>query len=214
MIVRALDQPWLTYRLARFGELEITVFICEGTIAMHRHIEQDELFLVYDGEMVVQTEREDVELCREEMVRIPKGTAHQSRSKQRATVVLFRVSDDLVLHRNGRWRMFRPSTDSSLEKVNLDKHYAELKGPYAPAEVGAYEGWRLWLSRCAGTGPTVPASPAVTPLLVMRGQVTVRPARGGALSARKGDVVVIPADTSYHLETDTAAVLLTLVPGI
>ncbi len=209
-VARDLQRPWLTHPVARFGDLELDVYICQGTLAMHRHIEQDELFMVYEGNMLLGSDRGDVALRPEEMVVVPKGTAHQSSSVLPATVILLRVADDLSMRRNGQWRLFSTGRDSGLEKINLGAVYMGLSIPYQPALVTRYEGWALRLIRCAGEGPPAAASPYGAVLLVMRGMLAVQPVGGEMMPARRGDVVMVPPRMAYRLVTDTAAMALAI----
>ncbi|MBN1284342.1 MAG: hypothetical protein JXB47_02990 [Anaerolineae bacterium] len=211
-IARALGRPWLTYQIARFGDLELDVYICQGALAMHRHPAYDELFLVYDGRVLLGSERGDLDMRAEELAVVAKGTAHQTSSAQPAIIALLRVADTVFLRRDGRWRMFASDADPPPEKVNLGALYTGLQQAYHPVQAARYEGWWLQLARCAGAGPSHTASPFGTPLLVMRGSVTVRTS-DEVLPAQAGDVVIASPGVEYYLETPGAAMVTWLEPG-
>lgn len=212
VIARALSRPWLTYQLARFGDLELDVYICQGVIGMHRHPAYDELFLVYEGRMLLGSERGDIDMRADELTVVPKGMAHQSSSAQPATMILLRVADSVFLRREGSWRLFATDADPRPEKLNLGALYRGLQTPYRSIQVASYEGWWLRLMRCAGEGSLSTASRFGTPILVMRGSVNVH-AGDEILQAGSGDFVLIGAGTEYRLETNSAAMVLWMEPS-
>ncbi len=210
-LAKVLDMPWVTYRVGQVGELAVDMFICEGTIAMHRHLNEDELFLVYDGAILLSTERGDVALRAEEFLVVPKGTAHQSSAFFPATVVLLRPATDMT-RKNGQWRLFATPQDPPLEKINLGALYMGLGAPYTPLKAATFVGWNLWLMRCDGVGPTRAAPAGGVPMLVMRGVAAVFTDDGLAVPVQRGDVLTIPPGAVYHVETDTAAMVVWLEP--
>jgi mannose-6-phosphate isomerase-like protein (cupin superfamily) len=63
--------------------------IFEGDFPWHQHIEQDEFFLVLDGEFTLDLEgRDSVVLKRHEGFTVPKGTMHRPRAAQRSVVLM------------------------------------------------------------------------------------------------------------------------------
>mgnify|MGYP005845259983 CR=1 FL=1 len=210
-LAKTLGEPWVTYRVGRFGNLALDMFICQGTVAMHRHLDEDELFLVYEGSMLLSSERGDLMLRTEELVVVPRGTAHQSSAFFPTTVLLLRLLG-APMRRNGHGRLFAVPSGAALEKVNLGALYLGLGAPYQPIRAVTFEGWALWLMRCAGAGPTRSAPQQGMPLLVLRGVLAVLTDDGQALPAQRGDVLAIPPGTSYHLETDTASMAAWLEP--
>ncbi len=47
-----------------------------GEIAWHKHDDQDELFIVYNGHLTIQLRNQNIELYANEMLVVPKGTEH------------------------------------------------------------------------------------------------------------------------------------------
>lgn len=208
-LARALRLPWVTYRVGQFVDLAVDMFICQGSIAMHRHPDEDELFLVYEGTILLGSERGDVTLRAEEAAVVPKGLAHQSSAFLPAVVLLLRRAGD-AKRSNGHWRLFATTDDPLLQKVNLGALYTGLNAPYRPVKALTFMGWDLWLMRCIGVGPTRAAPPGGIPLVVMRGVIGVFTEGGQALPARPGDVVTIPPGVAHRLETDAAAMVVWL----
>ncbi|MCZ7545001.1 MAG: hypothetical protein M5R40_16415 [Anaerolineae bacterium] len=210
-LAKALDTPWVTYRMGAFADLAVDLYICEGTMAMHRHLHEDELFLVYDGSIVLGTERGDLTLRTEELMIVPKGTAHYSSAFFPATVVLLRPAGD-ALRKNGQWRLFAIEKDPPLEKVNLGALYSGLDAPYQPVQATRFAGWGLWVMRCAGVGPNQTAPESGTPLLILRGVALLLTEANQAMPLRRGDLLAIPPGVRYHLEADAAAMAVWLAP--
>jgi len=73
-----LDQPFRVVPLASVGDLAISVFVCQGQVNWHRHLDEDELFLVHEGVVAVDTERGRLTLHSEELAVVPKGVGHRS----------------------------------------------------------------------------------------------------------------------------------------
>ncbi len=47
-----------------------------GEINWHKHDDQDELFILYKGHLTIQLQEKNIELFKDEMFIVPKGTAH------------------------------------------------------------------------------------------------------------------------------------------
>ena len=44
-----LSKPFTMIDLVQIDDLMLSIFLCQGTLPMHRHVDQDELFLVHSG---------------------------------------------------------------------------------------------------------------------------------------------------------------------
>jgi mannose-6-phosphate isomerase-like protein (cupin superfamily) len=63
--------------------------IFKGEFPWHKHDEQDEFFLVLDGEMYMDTETAgSVHLERNQGFTVPKGTMHRPRSPEKSVVLM------------------------------------------------------------------------------------------------------------------------------
>ena len=63
--------------------------IFEGDFPWHKHVNQDEFFLVLDGEISLDVEGLGaVVLRRHQGFTVPKGTMHRPRSPQRSVVLM------------------------------------------------------------------------------------------------------------------------------
>ena len=61
----------------------------EGEYHWHKHKNEDELFLVFRGNIKIQTEKGDIILGQGEGVKIPKGLEHRPTSIESSIVLMF-----------------------------------------------------------------------------------------------------------------------------
>src|SRR5258706_12266589 len=85
-----IEQPFRVVQLATIGDLALSVYVCQGQVNWHRHLDEDELFLVHEGVVALDTERGRLTLHSEELAGVPKGGGHRSGSPLRSVVVLVR----------------------------------------------------------------------------------------------------------------------------
>lgn len=85
----AANVPWFNQTLTTVNDAVVRVGIFEGEFPWHKHADQDEFFLVLDGEIFLDVEGEEqVRLRRHQGYTVPKGVVHRPRSPQRSTVLM------------------------------------------------------------------------------------------------------------------------------
>ncbi len=85
----ATRQPWFNETLTTVDDAVVRLGIFEGEFPWHKHDDQDEFFLVLDGELYMDTEgREPVRLERHQGFTVPKGMMHRPRSPERSVVLM------------------------------------------------------------------------------------------------------------------------------
>jgi len=85
----AANAPWFNQTLTTVNEAVVRLGIFQGEFPWHKHVDQDEFFLVLDGEIVLDVEGHDaVVLHRHEGFTVPKGTMHRPRSPERSVVLM------------------------------------------------------------------------------------------------------------------------------
>ena len=85
----AANKPWFNQTLTTVNEAVVRLGIFHGTFPWHKHADQDEFFLVLDGEITLEVEgREPVQLGRHQGFTVPKGIMHRPRAPQRSTVLM------------------------------------------------------------------------------------------------------------------------------
>jgi mannose-6-phosphate isomerase-like protein (cupin superfamily) len=90
---KELDQPWSPIEVARVNDQVIRMSFVKGEYHWHKHTNEDELFYVYRGKIVIQLkDQKDVVLQEGEMVVIPKGVEHCPKSIEPSYVLVFEPS--------------------------------------------------------------------------------------------------------------------------
>jgi mannose-6-phosphate isomerase-like protein (cupin superfamily) len=85
----ATHQPWFNQTLTTVNDAVVRLGIFKGEFPWHKHDDQDEFFLVLDGELYMDAEgREPVLLQRNQGFTVPKGTMHRPRSPEKSVVLM------------------------------------------------------------------------------------------------------------------------------
>ena len=85
----AAHEPWFNQTLTTVNDAVVRLGILEGEFHWHKHDDQDEFFLVLDGELLIDLEdRETVVLRRHHGYTVPKGVSHRTRAPQRTAVLM------------------------------------------------------------------------------------------------------------------------------
>jgi mannose-6-phosphate isomerase-like protein (cupin superfamily) len=203
-----LDRPFNVSPLAAVADLSISLFICQGQVAWHRHLDEDELFLVHEGVVGLDTERGRLTLHSEELVVVPKGVAHRSGSQLRSIVVLIRPA--VLSDRKNGHRRYALDTDPPLEKVRLARVQAMLAAPYQAITVAQVEDFELLLMSVVGAGPRSVAAEHSALWLALRGRVALETDSAETTYLEAGELLSVPRGTAYQFTSETPGVLLTL----
>jgi mannose-6-phosphate isomerase-like protein (cupin superfamily) len=76
-IVRTNTDKWFNQSLCEVNSSVLRLGIFEGEYHMHKHENDDEVFFVLEGAIVLETEKGNFELGQYEGVCVPKGTMHR-----------------------------------------------------------------------------------------------------------------------------------------
>ena len=88
-------QNWFSENIARFNNNSVRLRAMESCEApWHSHEETDELFLVIDGSIVMDTEQESVIVGKNQLFVIPRGIKHRSRVEGKATLLVIDSIDN------------------------------------------------------------------------------------------------------------------------
>jgi mannose-6-phosphate isomerase-like protein (cupin superfamily) len=83
------NAPWFNQTLTTVNDAVVRLGIFEGEFPWHKHTDQDEFFLVLEGEMTLDVaDHESVHLRRYEGFTVPKNVLHRPRSPQRSVVLM------------------------------------------------------------------------------------------------------------------------------
>jgi mannose-6-phosphate isomerase-like protein (cupin superfamily) len=85
----AAHQPWFNETLVSVNDAVIRLGVVDGDFHWHKHDDQDEFFLVLDGELLIDIEGADtVTLTQHQACSVPKGVVHRTRATRRTTIVM------------------------------------------------------------------------------------------------------------------------------
>ncbi len=207
-VANSLRQPFHLRPIAALDHLAISLYICQGQVDWHKHLDEDELFLVQEGVITLESDRGKVTLHAEELVVVPKGAYHRSSSALRSTVLLIRPAV-MSERRNGHRHLYTTPDDPVLEKVRLAQASGTLSAPYQLTTLAHVEDYDLLLATAHGRSPEMCAPDVGALWLVGRGAVQIE-TEVKTLTLGDGDLTIIPPDTRYTMTAPNPAWLLTL----
>lgn len=87
-IVKNCTDKWFNQSLCLVNSSVFRMGIFEGEYHLHKHDNDDELFFVIDGSIILETEKGNFELKQYEGVCVPKGIMHRPIAKNKAVVLM------------------------------------------------------------------------------------------------------------------------------
>jgi mannose-6-phosphate isomerase-like protein (cupin superfamily) len=85
----AAHEPWFNQTLTRVNESVVRLGVLQGDFHWHKHDDEDEFFLVLDGELVIELEGSDtVRLKSHQGFTVPRGVMHKTSAPVRTTIVM------------------------------------------------------------------------------------------------------------------------------
>ena len=206
---RQLFEPYTGAEIAMVDDFGLSVFLCQGTIAWHRHIDEDEMFLVYTGAMTIDSEMSPVFLRAGELTVIPKGVRHRSSSLTRTEVIIFQQRL-LADRQNGHRRLYAVDEEGALSKVNVYATALDIPRPFVPHRIVQVGDFDVNLTVCVGTSGERLNMRWATLLLCQQGDIIVDTSLG-EVQLYVGDTVVIPPGVSFSVSAEKRALLLELL---
>ena len=83
-------KPWSPIDITRTNDQVVRMALLEGEFHWHKHTNEDELFYVFKGEIIIQLKNQpNIKLSEGEMVVITKGIEHCPKSSEPSYVLLF-----------------------------------------------------------------------------------------------------------------------------
>jgi mannose-6-phosphate isomerase-like protein (cupin superfamily) len=90
----AAHEPWFNQTLTTVNDAVVRLGVLEGDFHWHKHDDQDEFFLVLDGELVIEVEgAETVTLEPHQGYTVPKGVMHKTSASGRTVIVMVETAD-------------------------------------------------------------------------------------------------------------------------
>jgi mannose-6-phosphate isomerase-like protein (cupin superfamily) len=85
----AAHEPWFNQTLTTVNDAVVRLGILEGEFHWHKHVEQDEFFLVLEGRLLIDLEdRDTVTLEPHQGFTVPRGVQHRTRAPMRTAVIM------------------------------------------------------------------------------------------------------------------------------
>lgn len=204
----ALSEPFTMMDLAEIDDLVLSIFLCQGTLPFHLHIDQDELFLVHTGTISLESDWGPVILRPGELAVVPKGLRHRSSALLRSLVLL--LQPRLVVNRrNGHRRLFALKEEKRLEKISVPAVGRQISAPFQPVAIAHLDTFAMNMILCQGTGSWWRTDRQSSLVLCHDGPMSVECELGQA-SLHSGELVVIPKGIPYRLSSAERALALSL----
>ena len=203
-----LTEPFTMIDLAQQDDLALSVFLCQGTMPFHRHLDQDELFMVHSGTISIESDWGNLVLRPGELAVVPKGLSHRSSSLVRSLVLLFQPRL-ITNRRNGDRRLFALKGEGRLEKVSVPAMGRQIVNAHTPVPLAHLDTFALNLRFCDGTGPWRQYDRQSSLVLCFDGQV-ILDSDLGQVSLHRGELVVVPKSTAFRLSSRERSLVLEL----
>jgi mannose-6-phosphate isomerase-like protein (cupin superfamily) len=86
----AAHMPWFNETLTTVNDAVVRLGVIEGDFHWHKHDDQDEFFLVLDGELLIDLAEGDrtVTLGPHQAFAVPRGAVHRTRAPRRAAILM------------------------------------------------------------------------------------------------------------------------------
>lgn len=87
-IIESCGEKWFNQTLCKVNSSVLRLGIFEGEFHMHKHENDDEVFFVLDGELVIESEKGNFHLGKYEGICIPKGIMHRPVADTKTIVLM------------------------------------------------------------------------------------------------------------------------------
>ena len=85
---RSTPDRWSNFTLSEVNTSLVRMGIFEGEFHWHHHDLEDEFFFVVSGKLLLDLEKETVELLPHQGFTVPKGVKHRTRAEERTVVLM------------------------------------------------------------------------------------------------------------------------------
>ncbi|MGM0405480.1 MAG: cupin domain-containing protein [Thermoplasmatota archaeon] len=87
--LEAIDEPWNPILIGNVDDYAVKLVKMKGEFEWHEHADEDEMFLVLSGKLIIKTDDDDIEMEEGELTVIPSGTRHKPMAREETEVMLF-----------------------------------------------------------------------------------------------------------------------------
>jgi mannose-6-phosphate isomerase-like protein (cupin superfamily) len=90
----ARHQPWFNQTLTSVNDAVVRLGVIEGDFHWHKHDEDDEFFMVLEGELIIELEDVDpVQLRQQQGYTVPRGVRHKTSAPERTVILMVEPAD-------------------------------------------------------------------------------------------------------------------------
>ena len=203
-----LTEPFTMIDLVQIDDLALSIFLCQGSMPFHRHLDQDELFMVHTGTISLESDWGNLVLRPGELSVVSKGLSHRSSSLVRSLVLLFQPRL-IVNRRNGDRHLIALKDKGRLEKLSVPAMGRQIVNPHTPVTLVHLDTFALNLLRCTGPGPWRQYEAQSSLVLCHTGEVTLDSDLGQE-TLHGSELVVVPKGISYRLSGSERSLVLEL----
>lgn len=201
-----LTQPFLVVDLAEIDDFAARLFVSEGMVAWHKHIDQEQLFLVIDGELALESEWGNTMLRSGEMAVVPKAVTHRCGSAARTTALVFERRF-FSNRQNGQRRLFVLKGAGEIKPVSIGATALSLKEPSVARKLTTVDDLALSVIRYEGETEEHLCCQGSELFLVQQDRLTLG-TELGTVTLGRGEMTVIPQGASYRTQASESAVVL------
>ena len=87
--LNSIEEYWSPLIIQELNGQMVKLAKLKGEFTWHQHDKEDELFYVLKGQLIVEFEKNKIELREGEMMTIPRGTPHRPLALEEVHVLLF-----------------------------------------------------------------------------------------------------------------------------
>ena len=87
-LVAECDETWFNQTLCRVNDCVMRLGIIHGEFHWHKHDEEDEVFYVVDGQLLVDLEDQTFELGPKQSIMVPRGVVHRTRAPEKTVILM------------------------------------------------------------------------------------------------------------------------------
>ena len=208
---KSLVQPFLVVDLADIDDFAARLFVSQGMVAWHKHIDQEQLFLALDGELIVESEWGNTVLRNGELTVVPKAVTHRCGSASRTTALVFERRF-FSNRQNGQRKLFVLEGAGEIQTVSIGAEALTLREPSEARTLTSVDDLMLSVVRYEGESEERLCSHG-SELLLVREDSVVLDSELGVVTLERGEMVVVPQGTSYRVQAGKSAVVLLVNKG-
>jgi homogentisate 1,2-dioxygenase len=203
---KGITQPFEVVDLADIDDFAARLFVSEGMVAWHKHVDQEQLFLVVDGELALESEWGNNSLRSGEMAVIPKAVTHRCGSVVRTIALVFERKF-FSNRQNGQRRLFVLRDAGKISPVSISAEALQLSKPCVAIELTTVDDLSMSLVRYEGKSEEHICAGGSELLFVQEDNLNLGTDLG-TVTLGRGEMTVVPKGARYRALAPGKALVL------